>query len=307
LLKHGGLDFDVTKAQLYDGLGRTVDAWGVFRIDRANAADESKSIFLGTVGRDYTPINHAVGFETIDALMGAKDGAHYETAGVLGKGEKVWGLADLNLSISVGDDKSDAYLLFATGHDGSMSHTYKTCMTRVVCQNTLSVAISEKSRASFVIRHTKNAGQRIIDVHQALAAMGDDVKRIEDRMNFLAGRKMTRESMDTLFDRLFPKTEKENDAGEKVLESSGRRDNILADVLKIYELNDGNAFPEQRGTALNALNAITNYVDHERGKGDTRAEAAMFGSGDVIKTRAYDYVLAMAPQMPQRLPLVGAN
>ena len=63
--------------------------------------------------------------------------------------------------------------------------------------------------------------------------------------------------------------------------------------LKIYELNDGNAFPEQRGTSYNLLSAVTNYVDHERSstKDDQRAESAMFGSGDALKTRALDLIL----------------
>ena len=84
------------------------------------------------------------------------DGAHYETAGALGNGERVWGLADLNLAVTVGRDQQRGYLLFCTGHDGSLSHQYRLCMTRVVCQNTLSAALSERTRAKLTIRHTKN-------------------------------------------------------------------------------------------------------------------------------------------------------
>ena len=95
ILEIGGLDFDIFKSQLRDGLGRPVEAWGVFRWNSADklAGRRDAAAYLGVVGESYTPINHAKGFEMIDALVASKDGAHYETAGVLGKGEVVWGLA----------------------------------------------------------------------------------------------------------------------------------------------------------------------------------------------------------------------
>src|SRR5580692_7675953 len=93
ILQHGGLDFDVFKSQLHDGLGRKVPAWGTFRWNQSDklAGIKDAATFLGVVGEDYKVINHASGFELVDALMATNDGAHYETAGVLGNGEVVWG------------------------------------------------------------------------------------------------------------------------------------------------------------------------------------------------------------------------
>ncbi len=296
LLADKGFQYVVFKSQLHDGLGRPVDAWGTFRwnMDDKAAGRKDCAEFLGAVGEDYTVMQHGEGFTTIDALMKTVDGAHYETAGVLGKGEKVWALADLSLqTIKVGADEIKNYLLFSTGHDGSAAHDYRMVCERVVCENTLRMAMSEKTRASLTIRHTKNAMSRLIDARTALASMGNDIVRMEDRLNFLAGKRMNREALTSIFDRLFPKTEKEGTEGQVVLESSSRRDNILADVLKLYEMNDGNAFPEQRGTSYNLLNAVTNYVDHERsskGNGNGRAESAMFGSGDQLKSKAYEVI-----------------
>jgi len=95
-------------------------------------------------------------------------------------------------------------------------------------------------------------------------------------------------------DKLFPK--KQTEDGE---ESSTRRDNILAEILAIYDSNDGDQFPEQRGTAYNLLNAVTNYTDHVRSsKGDMRSESALFGSGDKMKTTALGLILEEAEEMP---------
>ncbi len=290
ILAHGGLDFQVLKNQLeYQGVA--IDAWGTFRSDNG--------VFLGTVGKDYTPINHAQGFDLVDALVGSVDGAHYETAGVLGNGEKVWGLASLNQRIMIGGtDEINVYLLFSTSHDGSMAYNFRIVSERVVCANTLAIALGERTKASFNIRHTVNAQRRIDDCHAVLANMGDDVARMEDKLNFLAQRKMNRESMTAIMDRLFPKRLK---VGTDEPVSATRRENILGDILKLYELNDGNAFPEQRGTAYNLLQAVTNYTDFERstqGNGNGRAESAMFGSGDKLKTQALEVIMESAKGLP---------
>lgn len=297
LLDDPGFQFVVFKSQLKDGLGRPVDAWGTFRWDLAEKLKGNKeaAIFLGVVGADYGVIQHDEGFKTIDALMRTADGAHYETAGVLGKGEKVWALADLGLTLKVGADVQKGYLLFSTSHDRSMAHSYRIVWTRVVCENTLGMALSEKTKAALTIRHTKNAVSRLVDARAALASMGEDVARMEDRLNFLAGRKMNREAMGTILDRLFPKFKDKDNGQEK---DTTRRNNIISDVLHTYELNDGNAYPEQRGTAFNMLNAITNYVDHQRGSEDSRAESAMFGSGQDLKEKALEVIYEVAGSLP---------
>ena len=308
ILAHGGLDFDVFKSQLRDGRGELVPAWATFRWDQKDreARDHMKAQFLGVVGEDYKVINHKQGFEMIDALMQTTDGAHYETAGVLGSGEVVWGLADLGLRIHVGEDETVPYLLFATSHDGSVSYQFRGTHTRVVCQNTLSIALGEKARASFRIKHTKNAQGRIIDAHEALRAFDGETRGVEDKLRFLATRKMTREAFTTLMDKLFPVRKKEvqiaGGESQEVDVVQTRRENVLADILAIYEANDHDTFPEQRGTAYNLLNAITDYTDHVRssrgGNGVGRAVSALFGSGDKLKTDAFSQLLNISQTLP---------
>jgi phage/plasmid-like protein (TIGR03299 family) len=285
---HGGLNYLPLKKQL-ELNGELVDAWGIVRPD-TNA-------FLGAVGEAYTVIDHWEGFRMIDSLVGAQNGAHYETAGALGKGEVVWGLANLNLSVHVGTsgDSSAVYLLFATAHNGTFSHLYRTTLTRVVCQNTLNAAMSTKATNLFKVRHTVNAQTRLDQAHNALATIGAEVSTIEQKLNMLATRKMTRETMVSTLDRLFPQSK---DASGKPIDST-RRNNILSDVLRCYESNDSNAFPEQRGTAYNLLNAITEYTDHVRStRKDDKGESAMFGSGDRLKTQAMEVLMETAGGLP---------
>jgi phage/plasmid-like protein (TIGR03299 family) len=287
---HGGLDFLPFKQQLLSPAGELVDAWGVFRPDTG--------AFLGAVGEQYTIIDHAQGFRMIDALLGQQNGAHYETAGALGKGEVVWGLANLNMDIQVGGngDISNTYLLFATAHNGTFSHLYRTTFTRVVCQNTLNAALSNKATSQFRVRHTPKAQSKLDQAHDTLAQIGSEVKGVEAKLNLLARRRMTRESIVSTLDRLFPQRKGEDG---NLLESSTRRNNILGDVLAGYESNDHNAFPEQRGTAYNLLNAITEYVDHKASTwASDNGRSAMFGSGDRLKTQAMEVLLESASGLP---------
>ncbi len=312
----GGLDFEVFKSQLQDGLGRKINAWGTFRWNRVDVktyfaaktigdqagmdAAKANAIFLGTVGESYKVIPHVTGTKMIDALVASKTGAHYETAGVLGEGQTVWALADLALSIRVGGDETKSYLLFATGHDGGYSYLLKAVAERVVCENTLAMALSEKTTAMFRVRHTKNAMERITAAHDALAGITGDIKSVEQKLQFLAGKRVTRESLQVIFDRLFPKTVK-NDEGTRVEVSSKQRDVKLAEILSLYENNDGDAFPEQRGTAYNLLNAVTEFTDHVNGGGlklAARSESALFGSGAKLKSEAFDVILEQANGMP---------
>jgi phage/plasmid-like protein (TIGR03299 family) len=297
-----GLDFQIFKSQLRDGLGRPVDAWGTFRWNQADklAGRKDATVFLAPVGEDYQIIPHGRGFQMVDLLIKSQDGAHYETAGSLGKGKVVWGLADLNLSTRVGDDETKHYLLFHTSHDGSTSFEFRDCATRVVCQNTLNIALGERTKNQFRIRHTKNAPDRVIQAQDALAGYRTDLETFSQQMQFLAGRKVTRESAEKIFARLFPVRKREDETPV----NSTRRDNILAEVLSLYESNDGNAFPAQRGSAYNLLNAITAYTDHARGGTANRQESAIFGSGDALKRSAMTAVLEVAedlPAMPTRL------
>jgi phage/plasmid-like protein (TIGR03299 family) len=296
-----GLNFTVEKRQL-EYMGSSVDAWGTFRVDYDQATRVKSHTFLGAVGEDYQVIQHGEGFKMLDSLVGAAGGAHYETAGALGKGETIWGLVDLNIGLSVGDDRHESYLLFSTSHDGSKSHGYGLTDTRVVCQNTLNMALSSKAASSLRVRHTRNAMDRIQSMHTALEGITNDVRTMEQKLNMLAQRRVTKESCEQIFARLFPPTLIDG----KPKEDSTRRQNQIAAILERFESNDNNAFPEQRGTAYNLLNGITEYVDHYRDgvRGGKRAEAAMFGSGNQLKTNALEIIMASANGMPAKVQTI---
>lgn len=178
---------------------------------------------------------------------------------------------------------------------------YKLVDERIVCENTLAIALGEAG-AVVRVKHTKNAIDRMNAAVRYMSQVTTAASTLNDKFNALAQRKMTRETYDAVMNRLFPKTE---DAGQT------RRDGLLNAILSLYDSNDKNAVPEIRGTAYNLLNAITEYTDHfrisritEGRKADgytvdqARAENALFGTGDKLKNLALEVLLDYTAKNP---------
>jgi phage/plasmid-like protein (TIGR03299 family) len=286
-----GLDWTVVKRNLYDGNGNMLPAFGTFR--------QEDGQFLGAVGERYVPIQNVKAFEFVDGLLEATDGAHYDSAGALGNGERIWVSAKVPFDFeTVPGDKLETYLLFTTSHDGSVSATSKIATVRVVCQNTLNQALNQQNGASVRVKHTRNAADRMQKAIDAMRGVGSSVSALKDKLTQLAHVRVTRESMTAILDRLFPKPKDEK-------ANTTRRENILTEVLNLYESNDRNAFPSVRGTAYNLLNAVTEYTDHLRASRSNngnqtvaRADSAMFGSGEALKTEALETILELTANGP---------
>jgi phage/plasmid-like protein (TIGR03299 family) len=313
--KNGGPNYSVIKRQL-EFAGKPVGAWGTFRIDAeipkgledravkvrsAKTGEERYLSFLSPVGENYTVIDHREGFKMLDHLVGQIDGAHYETVGTLDWGATVWAQVDPNVSIRVGDDVSKILLTYHTSHDGSKPHDIFETGVREVCKNTFRAGSLNRLSDTVRVKHTKNAQKRIDNLVQEIDEIKDVALSMQDKLTYLAGKRVTKESLTTIVDRLFPKVESRD--GQEVNQT--RRDNILASVMSLFESNDGNAFPEQRGTAYSLWNSVTNYVDHERtSRGNNRAESATFGTGAALKEQALEVITEAANGMPARVSTV---
>jgi phage/plasmid-like protein (TIGR03299 family) len=291
------LNWTVEKKQMYarNPLGKVVEIplFGTFRSDDG-------AYLGGAVGEGYEVIQNKDAFTFCDSLLAVSDGAKYESAGALGVGGRIWVLARIPEGDYVidGGDAHKSYLMVATSHDQTLSYVAKLVDTRVVCANTLAVAMGERS-TSFKIRHTASAKQRMDDALLQLGEIKSTAMDLKSKMERLASRKLTRESVDHILDRLFPKS-----TDDKANQT--RRDNTLTEVLSLYANNDRNAFPSVQGTAYNLLNAVTEYADHfrtARGQGSkpeqvavARSESALFGSGAALKTKALTVILEETDQ-----------
>ena len=277
-----GLTFKADKRQL-EFSGEKVPAWAVYNTDLNQ--------FIAPCSEDYAIHPPAVVFDTMDEILDAAgDGCKYEVAGALGGFKVVWGLADIKATIRIGDDEIKQFLFGITSFDSSMSTQFGQTNVRMVCENTIKQALSQKAASALKIRHTSKSHRRLQDAREALSMIKSDFMKTGERLQFLANRYVNPVDMNNLLEAVIaapvgkPDTERE----------SKRHQNILNTIIDLYESNDRDAFPEQRGTVYNMLNAFTNYVDHERstrtrdGENETlqRAKSSLFGQGNQIKDKA---------------------
>ncbi len=298
-----GLNWTVSKRGLLSPDGSIISAWGIFRDDRTEATG-----FLGAVGNNYTPIQNRYQFDFVDSLIEVENGAHYESAGALGKGERVFCLAripnaDFNIA---GQDKHESYLLFTNTHNGTESARCFITTVRVVCQNTLNQAISKDGKSALRIRHSANAEAKLNDAKRLIRGTQQSIKSLNEKLDALANRRLTRDGLMSVIDRLFKKDEAEQKTETGISKSSEK---ILSKILELYEDNDQNNFPEFKDTAYNFFNSYTRFIDHERpirrtdavaGKTDEyiRSASAMFGDPAQQKSEALEVILEATKGAP---------
>lgn len=276
-----GLDWKVDKVQLIrSDNSAPVNNFATVRSDNKDT--------LGVVGHVYEPLQNNGAFSFFDAIVGEK-AAIYHTAGSLGKGEAVWMLAKLPGYIrTVGDDVSEKYLLLTNRHDGRGAVSVMFTPIRVVCQNTLNIALAGAER-KFHAKHTSNLGNKIRDVREYLGLIDAKTALFEDATRRLATVQLTRDAWESYIKKsgLIPPEV----VGEKM---STRAYNIMEDVSRLFEHGKGQEMPGAKHTAWGAFNAVVEYVDYQRAtKEGKRAESLLFGSGANIKQTAWDNALAL--------------
>lgn len=275
-IKAAGLDWTVKLEPVFTAKGPLEGYHAVTR-------DDNNEV-LGMVQGRYRPLQNKEAFSFFDSIVGEK-AAMYHTAGALGKGERIWMLAKLPGTIQIiNDDVTDKYLLLANSHDGTMKVTVMLTPIRVVCQNTLNGALhSLATRAS--LKHTESIGLKIEEVRQTLGMVNSRFNEFQEIGKRLAVTDLTKQA----FKDYVRHTLNVSDTDQSDLPT--RTKNILEKVSELFETGRGTDIPGVRGTAWGAYNAITEYVDYHRPtKGDigNRTKSLLFGSGSIIKERAWN-------------------
>lgn len=214
-------------------------------------------------------------------------GFELETAGVLREGRKFWALARTGHSVSLkGRDRVDGYLLLATACDGTLATTAQFTSVRVVCNNTLQVALGNSSGAIKVPHRSRfdpEAVKRQLGI--TVAAWDGFV----ERMKALVDRPLDPDSVEGLLRRVMTYAGQNNEAPVV-------NEQAVANVRALYEGGGRGAFlTSSRGTAWGLVNGITEFIDHHRRarSDDHRRDAAWFGQGAQIKQRAWDEVMKL--------------
>lgn len=157
-LEVSGLDWKVIQKPIITIDGISVEGY------KANIRDYDKKV-LGVVTDRYKVMQNSEAFAFTDDLLG--NGVRYETAGSLQEGRKIWLLAKLPNEYIMLGDRISPYLVFSNAHDGSGAIRVAMTPIRVVCQNTLNLALSTASRSWSAI-HTGDIQSKLDDARQTL-------------------------------------------------------------------------------------------------------------------------------------------
>ena len=243
-LRLAGLDWTVDRHDVHLPTGAVIPNY------KANVRSSDGSV-LGVVSDQYKIVQNADAFAFTDALIGGEVPVRYDTAGSLRGGRKIWLLAKLPDTEIVGD-KTEPYLCFSNTHDGSGA--IRVCMTpvRVVCNNTLNIALNGAKR-SWSVRHTGDIQAKLHEARMCLDMANKYMDKLAVYADHLANKTVKDEEIAKILDEMFPVTEESTDREKQNAEKA------RTEYMVCYFAPDIAKF---KGTAWGALNAMSDMVGH---------------------------------------------
>lgn len=267
---------------------RTWDAQHVlFRSDNKNP--------LSVVSDGYKIVQPR---EVLEFFRDLTDKNHFklETAGTLFGGRRYWALAKTGHELKIGGkDEIGGYLLLATSCDGSLATTAKFTSVRVVCNNTLSMAMNG-SKNAIKVRHTSVFSET--EVKLDLGILEETWTEFGVNANLMAKKKINKkQAVQLLVKAMGDETQFEADAKKDGLEKAFENQKNSTGMARILALFEGQAMGADLVTSKDTLwglvNASTQYFDHEAGRSqDARLSKAWFGKNENKKLSVLEEAIA---------------
>ena len=269
-IKIAGLDWDVVPKPIYDEFGVEIPG---FKVNQRSSDHKN----LGIVTNRYKVVQNREAFAFTDALLG--EGVTYETAGSLASGKRVWMLARLEDRMMT-DEKMENYLVFTNTHDGTGAVRVACTSVRVVCQNTLNLALRKASR-HWSCAHKGDIQSKLDEARYTLESAERYMEALEEEFGELKLKKvsetqvrqMTDKLLELEFNSLFKKAVKTGKVvdfkaalqQQKFEEKLNRKRN---DILDIYF--DKPDLKDTEHSAFRFVNAVSDYATHTDDHKETR-------------------------------------
>ena len=241
-LRLAGLDWRVEQKNIQLCGGSKVPGY------KANVRSTDGKV-LGVVSDRYRIVQNADAFEFTDSIIGGD--VRYETAGSLNGGKKIWLLAKLP-ETEIAGDKTEPYLCFSNTHDGSGA--VRVCMTpiRVVCNNTLNLALDSAKRA-WSVRHTGSLQSKMHEARSCLRMANRYMGALAEKADRMANTTITRDQLNRILDELFPVDEHTTEREKQNIKK------LRDEYMVCYFAPDLVKF---RDTAWGAYNAMSDMITH---------------------------------------------
>lgn len=294
-IQFAGLDYEVIKTELFTHSRATTDdngeitEGGILSVSNfyATQRTDTKQV-LGVVGKDYEVVQNRDAFIFFDSIVGG-DGIQYETAGALGKGERIFITAKLPSYIKVGrEDLIEKYLFLTTSHDGFGSITAAFTPVRIVCCNTLNAAMRNHTNA-IKIRHTANAKERLEQAHKVMGISYKLAEQLEEVFNKWTKVKITDPELHRLIQLAMVPNKEVLDRIEKGEwdELSTCFNNMCDSVFEYAMTSPTQQSETTKGTLFGAYNSVTGYFQNVRTYKDDEAKmkSLLYGGTAQMKTQ----------------------
>jgi phage/plasmid-like protein (TIGR03299 family) len=284
VMEAAGLDWSVNKMPLT--VDYTSPILGDMKIDTGHSAlvrDSDMSV-LDVVPSSWNPVQNKDAFAFFDEFI-ERGEMTMETAGSIRNGRKVWALAKVKEGFSLfnGDDV-EGYLLFSNPHYFGRSVDIRFCATRVVCQNTLTMALSEVSENQ--VRHSHRTEFNADKVKQVLGLAHNKMEQYKEQAAFLGSKKYNDENIVEYFQRIFPVLTQKRESRKTMSKQAER-------AMEILDTQPGADFA--RGSWWQAMNATTFILSNEYGRNEeSRLDSLWYGANQQRGLKAMKVALEMA-------------
>ena len=290
-----GLDFTVEKRKLFtydtenqhsnpdtDIILPEIEVPGYF----ATVRNDTEQV-LGVVGKDYEVVQNTDAFSFFDVIVGG-EGIQYETAGALGKGERIFITAKLPGYIKIGrEDLIEQYLFLTTSHDGYGSITAAFTPIRICCNNTLNAAMRNHSNA-IKIRHTANAKDRLDEAHKVMGISNQLSMQLEGIFNQWAKVRVTDPELRRLIQlAMVPNKEVLDNIQKGQWDELSTCFNNMCEAVYEYGMTSPSQQTETtKGTLFGAYNSVTGYFQNVRNYRDDESKLKSLLYGGTAQMRA---------------------
>lgn len=281
-----GLDWKVTTEPLFSGAKEQVEAMLTRR--------SSDNSILGVVGPKYVPLQNTEAFDFFKPFIDEKAAA-IETAGSLRQGKRVWVLAKINRDPLVikGNDIVEKYVLLSNSHDGTLAVRVGFTPIRVVCNNTLSMAINSEASKLIRIKHTKNVAANLESVQEIMNLADQEFQATAEQYRMLTTKDINSKDLEKYIKIVFNTTAKLVEVGGNTADLSNKR--IIEQIVPLFEKGRGNDMAEIKGTMWAAYNAVNEYLQYERGSDNSnRMDNMWFGDSARLNKKALETALILA-------------
>ena len=279
MMQKAGVDWSVEKQDLVTKMGSSVK-------NKQALVRSSDGEVLDIVGKGWNPVQNAEAFNFFEEYVRAGD-MQMHTAGSLNGGKMVWALAKTNESFELfNGDVTENYFLFSNPHEFGKAIDIRMTPIRVVCNNTLTLSLSQDSNAMVKVNHRKEFDSA--EVKEQMGIAKEKMEQYKTMAEFLGSKPYTSENIVQYFNEVFGTPAKEKVDG--VLPFTSRNAKLAMENL---QTQPGANFAE--GSFWQAFNTVTYMTDHLQGReGDSRMVSSWYGRNRKVKLNALNKALEYA-------------